>query len=321
LCFHEFASNLPPLIRIGQDVMKGMFALLVASLALVVGSAQASATGDQEEQRFAGWIHRGLLDPDAPIEKRREIAAEIEALTTDDAEPLLLYLMGSLYHQDPDHSGSPLPQNLDRARELLSRAALHGRLPAMAKLSTIELQAGNRFEANVWAQLYYHYAKDQAKADPRWSEGFAASILRNALDGFPKSDMDSLSASVGAMITQYDEQIRQGLSKAAEEMSRNRLRDARPGKRVLLNSRDTTGRTYDSGIAEYVIEFAGDGTIKQLWTLDAWPNPKLGKVLRNVALGYRVDSKLASEAAGAVSILPLEFADGRYTIRDEPASH
>jgi hypothetical protein len=302
-----------------HGLMKGLFALLVASLALVIGSAHASATGDQDEQRFAGWIHRGLLDPDAPIEKRREIAAEIEALTKDNESPGLLYLLGSLYHQDSDHSSSPLPQNLDRARELLSRAALHGRLPAMAKLSTIELQAGNRFEANVWAQLYYHYAKDQAKADPHWSQGMAASILRNALSGFPKSDMDAMSESVGAMITQYDAQIRLGLTKYAEAVASNRFRDARPGKRTLMNARDMTGRVYDSGVAEYVIEFAADGTIKQLWTIDAWPNPKLGKILRNIALGYRVDATLANEAAGEVGILPIEFVDGRYSIRDQPA--
>lgn len=302
------------------ESMNGRVALFIAILAWLVGAGTARANDAADQQRFAGWIHAGLLDPSAPIDKRREIAAEIEVLTKDDSEPGLLYLLGSLYHQDPARSSSPLPQDIDRARELLSRAALHGKVPAMAKLSTIELQAGNRFEANVWAQLFYHYAKQQAKVDPRWSEGLAASILRNALVGFPKSEMDALNESVGAMIAQYDVQIMQGLGRIAEASAGNRFRDARPGKRMLLNSRDTSGRTYEAGVAEYVIEFASDGTLKQLWSLDAWPNPKLAKVLRNLALGFRIDAKLASEADGVVGILPLEFVDGRYSIRDQPAS-
>ncbi len=300
--------------------MNGKVVLLIAILAWVVAAGIAKANDAADQQRFADWIHGGLLDPNAPLDERREIAAEIEVLTRDNTDPDLLYLLGSLYHQDPDHSSSPLPQNIDRARELLSRAALHGKVPAMAKLSTIELQAGNRFEANVWAQLFYHYAKEQAKVDPRWSEGLAASILRNALVGFPKSEVDALNESVGAMIAQYDAQIRQGLGAIAGVAANNRFKDARRGNRVLLNSTDALGRTYESGVAEYVIEFAADGTLKQLWSLDAWPNPKLAKVLRNLALGFRIDAKLANEADGVMGILPLEFVDGRYSIRNQPAS-
>ncbi|MEO7936831.1 MAG: hypothetical protein ABIR27_11285, partial [Dokdonella sp.] len=299
-----------------------IFPALIASLGLLVagvGHAESvtDANAAADARRFERWIHAGLLDPDAPMEQRKAIVAELEALAKDDSDPGLLYLLGSLYRQDPAHSSSPVAQDLNRARILLSRAALHGKIPAMAKLSTIELQAGFRFEANVWAQLYYHYAKDQAKADPRWTSGFAASILRNALDGFPEQEIKALNASVEAMLTQYDAQIRQGLSKISEAGSNDRFRDARPGKRVLLNAEDTRGRRLESGMSEYVVEFSADGSVKQLWTIDAWPNPRLARILRQITLGYRISSDVADEAAGMVAIVPVAYSDGRYKIRDE----
>ncbi len=301
-----------------MNAMRIFFLVVVSILSLLLPTlGHSERATDMNEARFSRWIHAGLLDPDIPTAQRRAIAGELEVVAKDDSDPVVLYLLGSLYRQDPERSISPLAQDLDRARELLSRAALHGIVPAMAKLSTIELQAGNRFDAYVWAQFYYHYANAQAQADPHWTTGFAASILHNALDGFPAADKESADESVGAMVQQYDTQIRQGLAKIAEWRSDDRFRDARPGKRVLMNSEDLSGRRLESGMAEYVIEFAADGSVGKLWTIDAWPNPRLARILRNIALGYRVEPAVAKEAAGRVTMLPLSYEDGRYSVRDE----
>ncbi|MFZ1620883.1 hypothetical protein [Dokdonella sp.] len=122
--------------------------IAVAAL-LLPGMAGAEDAAAMREARLARWMHAGLLDPEAPIEQRRAIVGELEAIAKDDSERNVLYLLGSLYRQNPADSSSPVAQDLDRARELLSRAALHGHLLAMAKLSTIELQPGNHFEANT----------------------------------------------------------------------------------------------------------------------------------------------------------------------------
>ena len=284
---------------------------------LLANSGHAENVADMKEARFARWIHAGLLDPETPIKQRRAIVGELEVIARNDSEPGVLYLLGSLYRQDPAHSNSPVEQDLNRARELLSRAALRGKIPAMAKLSTIELQSGNRLEANVWAQLYYHYAKDLATADPRWTGGFAASILRNAQDGFPSKEIETLNSSVGAMITQYDAQIRLGLKEISESESGNRFRDARPGKRVLLKPETSKGRKLESGMSEYVLEFAADGSVKQAWAVDAWPNARLARILRIIVLGYRVEPGVVREAAGMLAVLPVVLDDGRYKIRDK----
>ena len=265
--------------------MRPVFLALVCIAALLLpGFGRAETVAEKKETQFARWIHAGLLDPEAPIEQRRAIVRELEAIAKDDSEPGVLYLLGSLYRQDPAHSSSPLEQDLNRARELLSRAALNGNILAMAKLSTLELQAGNRFEANVWAQLHYHYAKDLAKTEPH-GDGFAAFILRNAQDGFPNKDIERLGSTVGSMINQYDAQIRLGLKKLVESDSGNRFRDVRAGKHLVVNPETTKGRRPEPGISEYVLEFAADGSAKQAWAIDAWPNSRLARIQRKIALG------------------------------------
>ena len=303
-----------------KTVVRILFPAVIAIVGLLLsGMARADDAADLRETRFARWMHAGLLDPEAPIEQRRAIVGELEAIAKDDTQPGILYLLGSLYRQDPAHSNSRVEQDLNRARELLSRAALRGKIPAMAKLSTIELQSGNRFEANVWAQLYYHYAKDLATVDPRWTDGFAASILRHAQDGFPKEDIEALSSTVGSMITQYDAQIRLGLKKLVESESGSRFRDARPGTRVLMNPETSKGRNLEAGISEYVLEFAADGSVKQAWAIDAWPNSRLARILHKIALGYRVEPGVAQEASGMLAVLHVILDDRRYKIHDEAA--
>lgn len=297
--------------------MRFVFLALVCIVALLLpGFGRAETVAEKKETQFSRWIHAGLLDPGVPIEQRRAIVRELEAIAKDDSKPDVLYLLGSLYRQDPAHSSSPLEQDLNRARELLSRAALNGRILAMAKLSTLELQADNRFEANVWAQLYYHYAKDLAKTEPH-GDGFAAFILRNAQDGFPNKDIERLGSTVGSMINQYDAQIRLGLKKLVESDSGNRFRDARAGKHLVVNPETTKGRRPEPGISEYVLEFAADGSAKQAWAIDAWPNSRLARILRKIALGYRVEPGVAQEASGTLAVLHVMVDAGRYRMREE----
>jgi hypothetical protein len=284
--------------------------LLVISL---VSSEIALATSDEDaSSAITKLILAGFLDPKVPPEQRRALAVELEEVARRDHDPYLLYFFGSLYRQGSDNPGSPLPKDMDRAREYLSRAALSGNIPAMAKLSTMELQAKNRFEANVWAQLHFYYAKEQAKADPRWSESFAASILRNAQDGFPKGEAKALNASVGAMIERYGVAIREGLGRVTEARAKNPLRDARPGQRTLVSSPSLTDRAPASGMAEYYVTFAADGSVRDLWRLDSWPSSKLAHLLRPIAMGFRVEPVAAFEAGDDVALLPVEFGDRRY---------
>jgi hypothetical protein len=282
---------------------------------LLAGSGHAEDAATMEEARFASWMHAGLLDPDTPIEQRRAIVDELETIAKDDSDPDVLYLLGSLYRQDPAQSSTPVEQDIDRARELLSRAALHGNVLAMAKLSTLELQAKNRFEANVWAQLYYHYASEDSHFDVSSQGKFAASILHNALEGFAKSDLDELDRRVGAILDQYDKQIREGRSKPRAPASRTPPRNPRLGNGWFPSTKKSKGRAFESGVAEYAIELGANGKVSNIWSVDAWPDPRLAKALRRQTSSFRVDADASGSLKGRVQMLPMFFIDGRYSMR------
>lgn len=292
-------------------------ALVSIANLLLPAFSHAEPSAETKGERFARWIHAGLLDPKAPIEQRRVVVGEIEALAKDDSDPGVLYLLGSLYRQDSANSGSPLAQDPDRARELLSRAALHGYILAMAKLSTIELQAGNRFEANVWAQLYNHYALDKDDANSFRQANFVAVIMQKALDGFPKGKYDALNSAVGNMIAQYDVQIRRRHDESRGAASVDPLEDPRLANGWFTPPK-SKGRRLESGMAEFVIELGTDGHVIQLWVLDAWPNPQMARFLRQKALSFRVRPDDTAHAKSTIHRLPITFDDGRYSMREEP---
>lgn len=300
--------------------MKNALLLLIFACAAVLGPAVARADMDADEARFANWIQRGLLDESVAIESRRQIANEIEQLTMDDRFPDALYVLGSLYSQDPNHSSTPLPQNLDKARVLLSRAALQGQVKAMAKLSTIELKLGNRFEANVWAQLYYHYSQLSLdpNSDPRPGLGFAASIVRSAQEGFPDSQFAAMEAAVGSMLEKHDGQIKAGVAKqlGLAEARRKRGLNPRLGLGSVKNFRAPSGRMIESGVVEFVLEFTAAGKVKRHWCLDAWPNPGLVRIMRNNAKSFRIDTASAEEKAGRIARLDMIFDNRRHRAPD-----
>lgn len=301
--------------------MRIIFPAVVAIIGLLLASSgNAETAAEMKEARFARWIHAGLLDPQAPIEQRRAIVGELETLASDDSDPDVLYLLGSLYRQDPAHSSSPLEQNLDRARELLARAALHGKIIAMAKLSTIELKAGNRFEANVWAQLYFHYEMNEAQSGLLLKEGLTAVILHRALDGFPEQEMDALNTAVGGMIDQYDGQISKGQEALMASAPVNRFTDMKMGEGMRTTGYKN-GRLIESGMSEYVVELGANGRVTQLWVLDAWPDYRLAKDMRKIALSLKVTADNDEKILGRVMILPINYDNLRYKLRGQSGSH
>jgi hypothetical protein len=90
---------------------------------------------------------------------------------------------------------------------------------AMAKLSMIELKAGNAFDANVWAQIYGHYELDGNGVGSPMSSNFVAMIVLKAFNGLPKDKYEALDAAVGTMFTRYDAQIRKGMKAMADNSS------------------------------------------------------------------------------------------------------
>lgn len=296
-------------------VVRILFPVVIAIVGLLLsGMARSDDDAAVREARFASWMHAGLLDPEAPIEQRRAMVGELEAIAKDDSDPGVLYLLGSLYRQDPADSSSPVAQDLDRARELLSRAALRGKTLAMAKLSTIELQAGNYFEANTWAQLYCHYVLDRDSKEFAMHGNFAAMILSKAIEKFPEGKMDALESTVGAMIAKFDNQIRNPKVERSDPADPEQFTDPKLGAGVPIRPFHK-GRRIESGMAEYVIELGANGKARKVWVLDSWPDPRLSEIMYKNVLGFRVKAKHPASTGGKIVVLPVNFDTRRYSMR------
>jgi hypothetical protein len=273
---------------------------------VVAQAATPSEDGDRARLR--------LLDPDVDVTTRRALFAQAEAEAVANPDPRRLYVLGSLYRRGDSAREPAFAKDLDKAREYLSRAALAGLLPAMAKRSVLELDAGNRFEANVWAQLYYHYWKDVARAGERWSDGFAASLIAKAQYTFDEAQMPALNDSVGLMVRNYDAKIRAGIEARAKALSEATLQPTRKDSRVLP---ETMGRRPEAGVAEFYVSFDARGEVKDVWLLDAWPDAALARVLRPIAMSYHVDPVGVSKDPDAIALLPIEYNDLRNRVRKQ----
>lgn len=255
-----------------------------------------------------------LYDPEVGVATRRAILAGLEAEAAVDPDPGRLYALGSLYRRGDSARERAFEKDLDKAREYLSRAALDGYLQAMAKLSVLEVEAKNRFEANVWAQLYHHYRKDSPDARERWSDGFAASLIARASRGFDEKRLSELNDSVGMMITSYDARIRAGIARQSAAQAEAGVQPARTGPRALP---DASGRRPEAGIAEYYVAFDAKGEVERIWLLDAWPDPAIARVLRPVAMAHRVIADDGVDPQDVLALLPLEYNDLRHQIRKQ----
>lgn len=252
-----------------------------------------------------------LLEPEVDIGTRRTILAALETAVADDPDPVRLYALGSLYRRGDAAPEPAFGKDLDKAREYLSRAALAGHLQAMAKMSVLEIEAKNRFEANVWAQLYFHYLKDRSPNDREYSDSFAASIIAAAKNGLPDSELPALNDSVGLMVRQYDAKIRAGRERLTMATLSSPLREARPRSRQLQS---TQGRP-QSGVAEFYVAFNAKGEVDRVWLLDAWPDAKLARTLRPIAMGYEVSPLAVAQSAGAIALMPIVYGDQRVRVR------
>jgi len=295
-------------------------AAFIALLAVSGFSNRALAAEHDDYLRFEQYVRDGMLDPDAPIERRRAYVAEIEAVALRDKHPHLFYLLGSLYRQGEDSPNSPVAKDIDRAREYLSRAALGGSDLAMAKLSGLELEASNRFEANVWAQLYFHYSKDHWKIDRQIDDSlFAASVIGAAQDGFLESQRGALDEAVTRIIVGYDTVIRDRLQYSADARARNPLQSARGDKCNLMNlqwgPQKAARKRYPFGMAEYYVAFAADGSVHRAWVLDGWPDSRFADMVRPCVMRYRVDPAAAQEAGNRLVLLPIHYSTNRHRIR------
>lgn len=315
--------------------MNLMRALPVFALSLVMA---ATASAQDAKQPAASphfdvtpLITGGLLDSSTPIEHRRELAKQLIEAADREKSPVLLYYVGSLYRQGDWAGIAPFPQDLDRAREYLTRAALGGYINAMSKMAVVELDSGNQFEANLWAQLYSYYSAIDDPAKPATIHGYqrptgreslASALLELTTDGFPDSEVPRLIERANAMVARYDATIRAEMARHRTENENQRagLPKKPPGhaKHITpLQLRNQLGRKAASAQAEFFVEISPEGNLLRVWPFDGWPERKVLRVLRPIVDGIPLYPAPAGTTENRVVLIPVVFANPAYRLKQE----
>ena len=293
-------------------------------------AATAMAQGDTSNPPaslkfdFSAAVTGGLLDPAVPIEHRRELANQVIEFADRENDANLFYILGSLYRQGDIDGIAPFPRDIDRARDYLTRAAVAGHLAAMSKLALLELDSGNQFRANLWAQLYVHYsaldnpaktANPDALRLPTGNDNEAALLLELALDGFPKSDIPRLVERANEMAARYDTAILTYLKDQIAEQQKTSF--PKTSTRTATSVASTQllaelGRKMKWAKAEYFVEFSADGSLLHVWPFDGWPEEKVLRALRLVINGYVLDPAPAGTTENRVVLIPSLYINQNY---------
>ncbi len=251
--------------------------LVLLCLSLFALPGPALATGDTAPGTYAqdNGFNPDMLDASVPQAQRLRLFAHVIRLANQGVVRAQ-DLAGTIYWQGSKIQGSPVQANLEQARILLANAAVHGDVPAMAKLAELELGAGNPAQAMVWAQLYAHYLDPLKSAREHHGRRYAyASDLIVRIGAAGGKIDDKLSTNVGAMMTRFDQSIRTGITAFKEQRRSGDMRlIAMPA-----GSEPADLRT-KSGVAEYMVAFDPSGAPTHVWLLASYPIPDFGTELR-----------------------------------------
>lgn len=251
---------------------------------LLTGLAALAATAGAQETLppcAVVPVEARMFNPEATVADR---AADLATLQADALRPDALafdrYLLGSLYRLGREHPAALVDQDMDKARKLLTAAALDGDLLAMASMAEIELTRGDYMAAMVWGQVYGHY-------DAIYGSGRAGkhAYIADMLDRIyrrlraGKDIEDEIQVLVTAFVVEHGERI-DAVHKAPPEL---RCVDATgaaqaqilPIQRRMISRSRAQEEMSGAGIAMYELGVDANGNVVHLFTIDSLPDPTI----------------------------------------------
>jgi TPR repeat protein len=295
-----------------RGVLPRIFATVFAML-LTLCSGATVAAGAADTPNPSATSHRAalnaawaqVLDEHVPLAERQQALAQIEreAQSGDQHD---LYVLGSLYRMGQRASGSLVQQDLDKASLYLSNAAMRGSILGMAKMAEIKFATHQYREAMNWAQIYGHYVQLLPK-NGRPHDGYAAELVQRVLDKLGKSAMPELMHDVDSFIALHDAEIRSGADSEFTGENPHPVPKAKPY--VAPDARFAPR----AGFVDYLLAFNADGSVANVFLLDAVPDPALGLTLRKYATEMTI-APAEGDAGNALRYawMPVTYDDGRY---------
>lgn len=298
-----------------QVLLRGVVAITLLASGSQAASGQdqppSQAVTDTTAERHVG-LH-DILDAKLPIEGRRAAFAQLDKDAIGGSR-FAQYAVGSLYRVGDLLPDALVARDNDKARRYLSTAAAHGNLHAMAKMAEIELEDKHLLEAMIWAQIYGHYALESKPDQINTGKpaGYYGDLLHRLYAHLDEKQMPDVIQHVNAFIAAHDADIRDGMS-SSETAYESGNTHKKTENLNFLPMVALLPQHHRDCYAEYVIEFASDGSAKQAWILDALPDIKVGKDLRAAAMRVRVNAVDAASTP-RFALVPLDFSFGQYSL-------
>ena len=258
-------------------------------------------------------IGRGLLDAATPDAERESLGKLLlcSALTGNANSQ---EVAGSLYRWGPRHPAHVFAEDHDRARDLLTAAAGHGRTSAMLKLAELELADGHPHEALVWTQVegvfYRRLKSDDEGGDSLSGAGYYTMLLKRTIDAVGAYDPNALQAEVDARVAALDVQIasQHASPKHASTLGTPSL----PPQQRVRNASPT--ELNQGAYAQYFVEIGPDGRARRSWLVDAYPDPGSGVRLGRMVPQIRWSEAPASDQHMRYALVPVSMGSLRKTV-------
>ncbi|WP_374603915.1 hypothetical protein [Arenimonas sp.] len=244
------------------------------------------------------------------------------------ATPNQTFRAGALYRMGKAHPAALVEADLQKARDLLAKAALAGELTAMASSAELELRHGDAFSGMVWAQLYAHYMQ---VTHPSRFRTYQADLIKRGFAALPPGEETErrIVAYVQGFFDKYGAGIDAALA-STKDAGASPERDCRPvhevypverrldSHRVPLAGGSNTikrARLHGPGLALFRLHVAPSGEVSQALVIESLPGPAAGKGLRASALRMRFNA-VAEDAPIRVVYLPMTYDDQSVRVRD-----
>jgi hypothetical protein len=295
-------------------------------LGLVLLSASAFPVWAEVDERPicpARDIEASLYNPDGDLSRRQEALATLVADSGKRGEfgwyRHTRYLVGSLYRLGREHPAALVDRDLDKAKLLLSHAALEGSLRAMASMAEAELSDGDAMSAMVWAQVYAHYMRKYSSH--RGSDTYAADLLDRAYArvGRTSAAQRDITQYVNAFVATHGPKIESAFSPKADGRTWTPtcrpLNDVWPLKQVkgddkiarIRGDRSTRSKARP-GIALFEIWVNPEGGVVKALVIDSLPDRVTAEILRDSVEALRFNA-VAPDAPLRPGMVPVSFND------------